>query len=699
MTQTTWAEIFAPMMQAHGLGIRTQQETLGDAIINSFSGDGNLVCESLVGTGKSYAALIPMIHKILVAKKEKKSLRGIISTETIALQNQYVLKDLPILQKAYPGFEFRSLKGRSNYLCMHVVKQNARGNTKVATVERTLSAQLGRITVGDRSEIEKILGYEIDDHFWAFIAGSSQFCGENKCQSDMCFSTRARAQALTADIVVINHAILRVDADTREDGVDFGETFLGQVDFLVVDEAHTLESSLVDGWTEELSEWELLDKVSKIYQGVDYCLNLVKNDGIGYQTQHAGEGVEDFIKSVTQFFGFLHKGEDWNNVEDTISLKYLFTGAGPGAIAAMSEYEEQGLERLNTAVDTYSEVLKYLAQSLDEYEAQGLKKGRSKITKARTAARDLIKVLGRVRDAMSTSDGTVVEYGVPYVVTASGFERRNGDRSVRLKTIPLDISSKAKSIWKDRVCVLMSGTLRDLVSRDFRYAVASLGFSNFKEISTDSPFDHLNQQVVYVTPARSPRIDLKGAQFSLDEMVELISAARGRSLVLFTSKVELEAAVSHVRQLQAAGDFPWRILAQEKGVNKQHLFDSFREDTHSVLFASKSAFTGNDFVGETLSLVVLAKFPLPRYDAVCKQQIKWWRGRGFPRYYEMKALEVFHQAAGRLIRSSTDTGVVALLDQRAMDSSQNVYKTARLGVEGLGSPVVQDVESLRKIWK
>src|SRR5690606_40173394 len=66
---------------------------------------------------------------------------------------------------------------------------------------------------------------------------------------------------------------------------------------------------------------------------------------------------------------------------------------------------------------------------------------------------------------------------------------------------------------------------------------------------------------------------------------------------------------------------------------------------------------------------------LPRFDAVCKQQIKWWRGRGFPRYYEMKALEVFHQAVGRLIRSGTDTGVLALLDQRAMDSSQNVFKT------------------------
>lgn len=707
MTQTTtmtkkptWASLFAPI----GLAIRPQQELLGNAIISCFDEKQNLVAESLVGTGKSYAALIPMIEKIQAAKKEKKSYRGIISTETIGLQQQYVNKDLPFLESKYPGFTYMALKGRGNYLCMNHVKQNARGNTWVASTERKLDAMRGRIVEGDRSELERLLNTEISDHEWSFLAGESVRCAEGKCTKEDCWSTKARARALASDLVVVNHAILRVDADTRDGAGDFaGETFLGPVDALVVDEAHTLSNVLVDGWTEELSEWEVLQKSGSIVTAVDLCVSsgLMDDGGLGRRASDVGDGVSDFLKSVVKFFGHLHedtvKSQGWGSVEDIICLKYISSGgASAGLRVSLEEYEVQGVARLEEAIKVYTDVYEYLKKCVVIYDDMGIKKGRRKITKGRTAAKDLLGILGKIHTAMCSSEGTVVEYGTPYVVVGSGYERRNGERTIRLKVIPLDISQRAAEIWKGRSCVLMSGTMRDLTDGTFKYVVKSLGFPDHKEIFTDSPFDHAKQQLVYVTNAKKEPIQIPGAQFSLEEMEALIRAADGRSLVLFTSNKELDAAVGHFRKLVAAGDFPWRVLAQEKGTNKQKLADDFRSDKHAVLFASKSFFTGNDFVGETLSLVILAKFPLPRYDAVCKEQIKWWRSKGFPRFYEMKALEVFHQAAGRLIRSNTDTGVVALLDQRAMDTSTSVYKTARLGVNGLGSPVVQSIEEVQR---
>jgi ATP-dependent DNA helicase DinG len=143
------------------------------------------------------------------------------------------------------------------------------------------------------------------------------------------------------------------------------------------------------------------------------------------------------------------------------------------------------------------------------------------------------------------------------------------------------------------------------------------------------------------------------------------------------------------------GHFQHKVLVQEKDSNKAKLAHEFKTDIHSVLLATKSFFVGVDVPGEALSVVVLAKFPLPRFSAECKQQISHWRSRGFSKWYEREALTVFQQAAGRLLRSSGCKGVVALLDFRAMDTTSQVYKTSSLGVKSLGSPVTQDLNKVK----
>lgn len=691
---TTWMNLFKPIVDSSTkkMDPRPQQALLGQAIIDTFESKGNLVAQALVGTGKSFAALVPMINEILDSKKTPTPKRGAISTENLSLQDQYFLTDLPFLAKTYPGFTYKTLKGRTNYICFDVAKQNARGNTTVAGIVSTLDRQRGRLGLGERRDVERLLKKELNDHTWSFIAGSSIHCGENQCSTEECYSTRARAEALKADIVIINHALLRVDAETRDSAVD--ETFLGPIDYLVVDEAHTLEKVLIDGWTEELDEWELLSKSAKISEAVDLGTQYISDASLGYLTQNANDGVADFLKSITRFFGLIHKDEDWKNVTDTISQKFITGGTTQQMISAMTAYEVDGLKDIESAIKTYERTEKFLKRVKDKMADEGIK-GTRKISKGLTASKDMIKVLTKIKDAMDTKGGTIVEFGVPYVVTASGIERRNGELSVRLRVVPLDISSRAKDIWRARSTVLMSGTLVDLTDGSFKYAATSLGFEDYTQIATDSVFDQATQQLVYVTPGLQERIDVKGAQFSMIELIDLITAARGRSLVLFTSRAELDYAASQVRQMVAEGTFPWRVLVQDKDANKTNLKEEFEKDVHSVLFATKSFFTGNDFPGETVSLVAIVKFPLPQFNVVCRQQMDWWRRRGFPNWYEREALAVFHQASGRLIRSSGDVGVLALLDQRASRADERVFKTALMGVEGLGSPVTQNIEQVK----
>jgi ATP-dependent DNA helicase DinG len=169
--------------------------------------------------------------------------------------------------------------------------------------------------------------------------------------------------------------------------------------------------------------------------------------------------------------------------------------------------------------------------------------------------------------------------------------------------------------------------------------------------------------------------------------------------VLFTSRKELDWAAEQLKRYQALGHFSYPIYVQEKDSNKNKLMESFKNDVDSVLLATKSFFVGIDVPGESLSLVALVKFPLPRYSAECRQQITHWKNRGFPRWYEREALTIFQQASGRLIRSSGCKGTVALLDWRAMDTTSNVYKTMKLGVESLGSPVTQNLGVVKEFLK
>ena len=699
---TKWDEQFAPIL-AQGREVREGQRTLGNAIIEAVEKGGNLVAEASTGTGKSLAALVPIITEVLKAKAKNTSYRGVISTETLILQNQIFLKDLPYLSTVYPGFTFSKLMGRANYLCLENAKANVAGNRSLDAIVEKLKTRFDSLQDGERSDVERVLGRKLANEEWDQICGSMGFCSDNQCGAEKCHAAKARKRAKTVDIVVVNHAVLATDLEMRmgatseaaEDGL------LGSFEALVVDEGHQLEPVLVSQWTKELSMWELDRMSGDVSVGIEKGQEAAVNHSIGRVVQTALDDIADVLLNIQKFFTLLaeREGVPWKGYSTAVCMKYLSGGSPQHLIAAMNEYEQENPVRLSSAELTLEEAIKYLKGALEAAKEQKIKGTTRKISKGHRAAKDLLDIVRILSKAMETKDGIISQYGI-YGTIVDGWERRNGEHGMTLRMVPLDVSPKAQYLWHTRTNVLLSATLTDLTDGSFRYARECVGFPNSaKEVKVGTPFELATQQLIYITPAREmPVQEIKGAQFNLDEMVGLINASRGRSLVLFTSRIELDWAVDELKQKQMWGQFNYPILVQEKDSDKAALMDQFKSDNSSVLLATKSFFVGIDVPGDSLSQVILAKFPLPRYSVECRQQIQHWRSRKFPRWYERESLTILQQAAGRLIRSSDCRSVVSILDYRASDAKSSVYKTAKIGVDALGSPVTIDINDVSNFF-
>lgn len=694
---STWSTIFAPVM-AQGRQIREGQALLGQAIIDSIEKKHSLIGEAATGTGKSFAVLIPMINEIQKHKVTSRFFKCVVSTETIALQTQLAEKDLPFLSTLYPNFTYRKLMGRSNYLCFNAAKLSSRGNIEIANMVKKLETRASNLGDGERSDIERVLGKEVTPKEWEFLAGSSKFCGDNQCEKEECYGARARALALTADIVVVNHAILAVDIEMKMSagGGAFADGILGPIDVLAVDEAHKLEDTLVDQWSKTLTDWELQDMVNSVMTGIDTAKSLISNSLIGDQALMATDGLQDVMNNTHNFYFRLAQRENvqWEKYETALSLKYL-TGVTPELNALMTEFEEDNPIRLQKANDVLEKVITYLAAAkVEAAESYGFK-GMRKINKGYRAAKELRETVQILIQAIQTKDGIVQQYGV-YGAVVQGWRRQNGDRGMTLRLTPLDISARAKAIWKDvPTNILLSATLIDLTAQNFEYVKTSLGFPKGQELMVTTPFQMAQQQLVYMTKAQGEKFE--DSQYNFEELLDLMKASQGRALVLFTSRKELDEASERLLQIQARdwSAFPYRILVQTKDVNKTKLAEEFKSDVSSVLLATKSFFTGFDAPGETVSLLAMVKWPNPRYTATCKQQISHWRSRGFPNWYAMQSLRDSMQGAGRLVRSTECKGVVAVLDFRVSDVTSKVYETAVIGVNALGSPVTQDINAVR----
>ncbi|MFJ4533635.1 ATP-dependent DNA helicase [Streptomyces nigrescens] len=614
MTKPSLPDLLHAAVTAVGGTERPGQVAMAEAVAEAVDEQAHLLVQAGTGTGKSLGYLVPAL-----AHGE----RVVVATATLALQRQLVERDLPrTVEALHPLLrrrpEFAMLKGRSNYLCLHrlhegVPQEEEDGLFDVfeqATPTSKLGKDLLRLRdwadeteTGDRDALTP----GVSDRAWGQVSVSSREClGASKCAYGAeCFAEAARERAKLADVVVTNHALLAIDAIE-------GAPVLPQHEVLIIDEAHELVSRVTGVATGELTP-------GQVNRAVRRAAKLVNEKAAG-QLQTASETFERLMELAL-----------------------------PGRLEEIPED------------------LGYCLMAL------------------RDAARTVISALGSTRDKSVQDEDAVRKQALAAVENVHAVAERiaNGseydvvwyerhDRfGASLRVAPLSVSGLLREkLFDDRSVTLTSATLK--LGGDFNGVAASLGLAPegtegedvppWKGLDVGSPFDYSKQGILYVAkhlaqPGREgSRTDM------LDELTELIEAAGGRTLGLFSS---MRAAQAAAEELRGRLDVPILLQGEE---TLGELIRAFAEDARTCLFGTLSLWQGVDVPGANCQLVVMDRVPFPRPDdplmSARQKAVEEGGGNGFMAVAATHAALLMAQGAGRLVRATGDRGVVAVLDPR-----------------------------------
>ncbi|MGW7251377.1 ATP-dependent DNA helicase [Streptomyces decoyicus] len=614
MTKPSLPDLLHAAVTAVGGTERPGQVAMAEAVAGAVDEQAHLLVQAGTGTGKSLGYLVPAL-----AHGE----RVVVATATLALQRQLVERDLPrTVEALHPLLrrrpEFAMLKGRSNYLCLHrlhegVPQEEEDGLFDVfeqATPTSKLGKDLLRLRdwadeteTGDRDALTP----GVSDRAWGQVSVSSREClGASKCAYGAeCFAEAARERAKLADVVVTNHALLAIDAIE-------GAPVLPQHEVLIIDEAHELVSRVTGVATGELTP-------GQVNRAVRRAAKLV-NEKAADQLQTASESFERLMELAL-----------------------------PGRLEEIPED------------------LGYCLMAL------------------RDAARTVISALGSTRDKSVQDEDAVRKQALAAVENVHAVAERlaNGseydvvwyerhDRfGASLRVAPLSVSGLLREkLFDDRSVTLTSATLK--LGGDFNGVAASLGLAPegtegedippWKGLDVGSPFDYAKQGILYVAkhlaqPGREgSRTDM------LDELAELIEAAGGRTLGLFSS---MRAAQTAAEELRGRLDVPILLQGEE---TLGELIRAFSSDARTCLFGTLSLWQGVDVPGANCQLVVMDRVPFPRPDdplmSARQKAVEEAGGNGFMAVAATHAALLMAQGAGRLVRATGDRGVVAVLDPR-----------------------------------
>ena len=579
---------------------RPSQGELASAVARTLEQGGVLLAEAGTGTGKTLSYLLPAAEL---------GRRVIVSTGTKNLQEQLILKDIPLLARALGrDLNVALMKGRNNYLCLLRFRSFGQAGTFRRLDEiplfRAVEGWAPLTRTGDRGEIAD-LPDGVD--FWREISAGSENCIGQSCPDfDPCWVTRMRQRALEADLVIVNHHLLCADLAVKE--TSYGEV-IPSYDSVILDEAHLLEDVATQYFGTHVSSHRFADLVRDVereLKTMDHAPTEVLREAIV---------VKDRADAL---FRRLAQGSGRRLRAGWMSARTL-----EEADALLLRLE--GLKTAILAVPDRPEALAGLA-------------GRAQIL------REELDFVLKAED-----DGHV------YFVEVRG-------RAVQMKATPIDVSSVLQEtlFTRARAAVLTSATLA--VDGRFDYIKSRLGIETAEELRLPSPFFYEEQAILYV-PRDMPEPQAPAfAERAAAEIARLLEISRGRAFVLFTSYANMNAVAQRL-----AGVIPFPILMQGEAP-RAVLLDTFRRTPGAVLLATSSFWQGVDVAGEQLSCVIIDKLPFASPgDPVVAARIDRLRNRGgnpFSEYQVPVAVLMLKQGLGRLIRSARDRGVLAVLDSR-----------------------------------
>lgn len=609
---------------------RSQQIDAVKAIHGALSSDTNLLLEAPTGSGKTISYLIPLIFN---------QSRAVITTATKQLSEQITGVDIPFMQKSIkavaPELKFTAalLKGRDNYYCLAKAEENRRleqqadvlfsmdsGGPEISKTDakahqigkeiKTLTNWAEHTKTGDRSEAPAV-----SDDIWRQYSSTSAECpGRNICPfSDQCFAELARENAKKANIVITNHAVVGLDLISEDNPI------LGERDVYVVDELHELDSYLSSAWGTKLTAKMLKDAHKVFSQSATV-------------NQSALEEVEMLSKKFNGLCSTLEEGVIVGEKKILGEFMHrLYASCSRLAIDSMKDQKEGN----NDATKKHAAVIMKKAKELA----------------------DSAKLL------MDDGPDTVRWLNV------------NEEDDVKtLYAAPLRVGPQLQEALSNRNATLVGTSATIRVSGSFEIPIHNLAMDtsgvDHKTLALSSPFDYPKQAFMYIpqpdafpAPVGKDRVDHSEAVKK--ETRDLVEAAGGRALCLYTTSYAARENGKYLRE-----QFPkMNILVQGEAPAPQ-LIEEFQKDEKSVLVATMGMWHGLDVPGPSCSLVVMDKIPFkPMSDplSVARQQWAEENGRnGFMDVYVAEANVMLAQGAGRLIRSSKDKGVVAILDTRLL---------------------------------
>lgn len=677
------ADLLHTAVTAMGGQERTGQQRMAAAVDHAMATGQHLAVQAGTGTGKSLAYLVPALRHAVESGQTV-----VVSTATIALQRQLCHRDLPLLVDALAEDlsrrpTFALLKGRNNYLCWNALHGAGDPNTDDDGTQALIPSQAGQqaqrvhawaqdTETGDRDDLKP----GVSDLVWRTVSVDTQSCiGAAACPfGEECFAERARQQAYRADIIVTNHAMLAIDAASPIE-------LLPDHDVVIVDEAHELES-----------------RVTNVISGT---LSTAGLDILGKRLIHfLGEGdVDNYLECVERLSTALESSPvgRWDTLEDTqVGALTLLRSTATTLLTALGPVKEsdiatdpknatakkQAIGGLNQIVEVCDVVL---AESpshvvwMSEQERRG-----------REIHVAPLSVAAVLRDHLF-ADATVILTSATLQAGGSfrTMARQWGLPEEKREASPLAdmATSRDPNRATEATDEVTDGSLRSYGGEHSPVAWSSL--------DVGSPFSHRTAGILYV--ARDlPRPTQGATQHEvLERMEKLVKAAGGRTLVLCSSRRAADDVASYLDE-----QLPYPVLRQGQDTMSSLIAD-FAEDEESVLVGTLGLWQGVDVPGPSCSLVIIDRIPFPRPDDPLMSArldfVNKHGGNGFMSVSAAHAALLLAQGTGRLLRSTSDRGVIAVMDSRLVTARYGSFLRQSLPPywETTDTDVV--VQSLRRI--
>ena len=600
--------------------LRPQQIEMAKAIEEAIEADRNLIVEAGTGVGKTLAYLVPFI---VWAKENSK--RVVISTYTKALQNQLYVKDLPFLRKVFDiDFNFALCLGADNYICLRKFHKNTTQDLFASKDKKKQIQYIQKWIKETETGVNTDMEILPDRIVWKDFSRDPDLCIGKKCKWwDECFYRKARMFQSKSEVLITNHALLFTD-------VLSGSKVLPEFNAIVIDEAHTIEDIATNHFGHEVSK-------SGLNSLLDQILNLVKS---------FNQGDLDI--------GMEHLSDIELLINEIKTTPDLFTRAGQ----LFSGHE--GLMQFDI-----HDFLKDLGLIDQLVELSGILSLVFGSIKDPEKSEEMKACSGRCDNFAGSIDFIFNDNRYDYAYWLN-VKRMKKDINYSFNAAPIDVSSHMKEFFFERISpiILTSATLTT-GKGDFSFIKKRLGLIEPLELVLDSPFDYKNNVLIY-TPESKADPAYNSASFKehlKKNIVEIYKTLGGRIFCLFTSYEMLNYISGQIMKERADIN-----LLRQGDMPRYVLLDLFKRNSNTMLMGTTTFWQGVDVPGNALECVIITKFPFAvPSDPVNAARIEVIRKEGsypFTEYQLPQAVIMFKQGFGRLIRTKTDRGVVAILDPR-----------------------------------